>query len=1325
MNSLVRSLRGLRALARVELRQFRHHPRRSALVMMLVALPVATAFGGATLALIIEKTVEEQRSSYLGRADLRIDGVEQYEDLERATALLPTDAKIEAIFVGQEEATAPGVRLRARLIAAPPKAFREDGLANGMLHFTDGRAPEHAGEVALSPAMLEGLGRQVGEKTTLEFGAVRTITGVVVNPEELAQPVIVRTPAASEYRGAKSLLVRLNNPGAELEETLAELRGADFSVSSRPEVGVKSDTPSIIFVLGVIGFFEAALVIAAAFSVGVRRRQREIGLLSASGADGRGIWGSLLVSAAGVAIAGGAIGALVAVGGTFTLHPFLDGWNERWNGPVEFSLGHLFGALVLGVLTAIAAAAVPAWNVARLPIRTALSSRRPPRSGSKRPLFFGVPMIVIGALLTAATRPESAISSGLGVVVGPILATVGFGVSSPWILEVLARQAHRLPLSWRLAVRDAGRFRSRNGPVVTAILAGMAMSVTIAALVASLDQAIELIPPPYRDDQLLVQGMEAEAVAREVAQKLGAIAFAPLQMAHSQGAPVRVSLKDPDRRRREPTIACGGDDLLSALGAEQYSEAFHAGRLLDLYPSTSPTEIVFSTWVDEKPLSGPEVSRAPVDQGAVTAAYVLHEDTLAEHRMVAGAPLTSIIIPWIIRLPEPVTPSLLSLAQEVASDSLGTTVDAALLHQRPAGQFFYIVLALSVLTGLGIVLIANALSAAESADDSRVLHTVGASPTVVRRHAAARAGYLALLGCLLAIPAGLLPAVGLFAVADISMEFVMPWTSILLALLLLPSVAYSTAWWTGRKADGPRRLERALVLVGLASLTALAGSQPLTAQESATSSSREIGEIQWEPYRGKAFDGSPLEGELGRLTVPENRVAEANGGSSGTIELAFVRYRTSRPNPGPPIFFLAGGPGGAGGELLATIGTHPQIRLLELADLIGIDQRGTGRSVPNLVDQSFSETLSFDRPATRDDFVAALHRVVREATSYGRSRDIDPTAYNTAESADDIEDVRRALGLDRIILFGGSYGSHLGLSYLRRHGERVERAVLLRAEGPDDTWKLPSATQAGLERLAAQIRSDPSWSDRLPDLEATLRGLLDELTTEPVTITVAPDEDDPEAKAGKPPSAQPLTQDIVVGPYDLQTHVALKLSGIEGITELPSDIYEMTLGKYSALAESALESRNIEINAMTLWVDCASGATAERRRRIERERRDPTLLASDALTAPFYPEGCDGAGHRDLGDDFRSSFESSVPTLFVSGAHDIRTPPGNVDKLLPGFSRGVHIVIENASHGFRELMTADYRRLLHGFLRGEEVKSTTITLPPPRLDPLDPDPSPE
>lgn len=457
-------------------------------------------------------------------------------------------------------------------------------------------------------------------------------------------------------------------------------------------------------------------------------------------------------------------------------------------------------------------------------------------------------------------------------------------------------------------------------------------------------------------------------------------------------------------------------------------------------------------------------------------------------------------------------------------------------------------------------------------------------------------------------------------------------------------------------------------------------------------------QVRWEPYETMGVDGRPLVGRLGRITVPEHRAA----GTDATIEIAFVHFETDAPDPGPPIVFLAGGPGGSGIEGCVGPATGRRARLLDHCDVIGVDQRGTGLSVPNLFEgPDTSYVLPFDEPLSKRAVIEADRAAITECVSYWREQGVDLEAYNTEESADDIDDVRRALGFDEVIPFGASYGSHLGLAYLRRHGEHVARAVLTKVEGPDATWKLPSQIQAQVDRIHDLAAADPAVSAALPDLRGTLRDLIERLDDEPVTVPVR--------------GADGATHDVVCGGYDLQRVVGSFLADRVRLENLPMFLLTTANGDHQFFGELAYENRLApSVSAMTIMMDCSSGGTGARMRRIAREARDDDNLLSDAFDG-YYSAICRACGDPDLGDDFRGPIACDAPVLFVSGTLDARTPPGNVEELIDGFPNAVHVVVDGVGHAPRELLLPDYCELLLDFVAGGDVQGVELALPPLRF----------
>jgi len=69
--------------------------------------------------------------------------------------------------------------------------------------------------------------------------------------------------------------------------------------------------------------------------------------------------------------------------------------------------------------------------------------------------------------------------------------------------------------------------------------------------------------------------------------------------------------------------------------------------------------------------------------------------------------------------------------------------------------------------------------------------------------------------------------------------------------------------------------------------------------------------------------------------------------------------------------------------------------------------------------------------------------VIFDQRGAGRSRPLGSLAHNTTQDlVGDIETLRRHLGIDRWILFGGSWGSTLALAYTQAYAERVAGCVL-------------------------------------------------------------------------------------------------------------------------------------------------------------------------------------------------------------------------------------------------------------------------------------------
>ena len=170
----------------------------------------------------------------------------------------------------------------------------------------------------------------------------------------------------------------------------------------------------------------------------------------------------------------------------------------------------------------------------------------------------------------------------------------------------------------------------------------------------------------------------------------------------------------------------------------------------------------------------------------------------------------------------------------------------------------------------------------------------------------------------------------------------------------------------------------------------------------------------------------------GRLTVPENR----RHPDGRTIRLAVAIIPAASPRAkSDPIVWIAGGPGD---DAITEIPMALAGKLNANRDVIFMSQRGTYTADPKLtcasVDRWPADTLNmpYDAPATGKAYAEATLKCRREVAA----RTTDLGAYNTLESADDLEDLRVALRVAKWNIYGISYGTDFALTYMRQHPRR-------------------------------------------------------------------------------------------------------------------------------------------------------------------------------------------------------------------------------------------------------------------------------------------------
>ena len=378
--------------------------------------------------------------------------------------------------------------------------------------------------------------------------------------------------------------------------------------------------------------------------------------------------------------------------------------------------------------------------------------------------------------------------------------------------------------------------------------------------------------------------------------------------------------------------------------------------------------------------------------------------------------------------------------------------------------------------------------------------------------------------------------------------------------------------------------------------------------------------------------------ECGYLVVPEDR----SNAASPTIQLAYVVLHASSDAVKPdPVIYLSGGPGGnAVAELEGWVGTP----YVQDRDLVLLDQRGTGYSLPTL---NCPEAEQGEENA-----VQACHdRLVSEG--------VNLQAYNSAENAADVADLRAALGYKEWNLFGISYGTRLALTVMRDHPEGVRSVVIDSVYPPEvNSWEEYGANTADVFHRVFQACTDNAdCNAAYPDLEKTFYDTVNQLNANPASYTGT------DSTTGE-------STDKTLSGNDLIERVFQILYVSSSIPGLPMAISEVANGNYVALddleagnaSEGALrQSADEDVSdseGMNNSVDCQEEvAFNDEAKAIANVPADPPQLhdnSVDSIKSTF--SDCQIWGVKAADPKEAKPVVSDIPTLVTAGEFDPITP---------------------------------------------------------------------
>jgi pimeloyl-ACP methyl ester carboxylesterase len=399
--------------------------------------------------------------------------------------------------------------------------------------------------------------------------------------------------------------------------------------------------------------------------------------------------------------------------------------------------------------------------------------------------------------------------------------------------------------------------------------------------------------------------------------------------------------------------------------------------------------------------------------------------------------------------------------------------------------------------------------------------------------------------------------------------------------------------------------------------------------------------------------------ECGTLTVTENR----HKAGSRAIQLPVMIFRSRSATPATdPIIFLTGGPGNSNVRGRSSGAKNP---LLDERDFILLEPRGTQYAKPWLECPAVNALLGeisggrLREPEARTQLTKAAAECRARLTAAGADLD----GYTSEAAADDIEDLRKALGVEKWNLYGLSYGTRLALTVLRTHSEGVRSVVLDSVLPPEVNFDEVSAENLlrSLDLVFDGCAVDRVCGTAYPDLKKRFADLVAAADRKPLELGLSP---------------------AVIRGAQVADAIYSALHDPDLIPRIPRIISEAAAGHYEEV--TPLVKNNQGPSPFTwglrysIW--CAEEFPFEDPARVA-SQISPALGLGEINEGTASVEECRAWNVAKAAAVENESVKSSVPTLIFTGEFDPDTPPGWGRQLMSNMPNAVYVEFRGRSHG--------------------------------------------
>ncbi|MGD9701677.1 MAG: FtsX-like permease family protein [Acidimicrobiia bacterium] len=744
-----------RAIVRWAWRMFRREWRQQALVLGLLTVAIAATIGFSAAAYNIAPQAD---NAEFGTATAYFLMREPSPESLQSTLAAAQDWFGEIDAVARREVAVPGSTETVDYRDQDP-----DGpFSTPMLALRDGRYPVASSEVAVTDGVAEGFGLGLGSSFDLD-GTARVVVGIVESPSDLDDEFVLVAPATEASPTTVTILVDAG------DERVGSFRAPDYpdrTVSMRGSEPIAVFAAVTVLAVAAIALVLVALVAAASFVVVAQRRLRQLGMLGAIGATERHLRLVMVANGAVLGAAGATFGAVIGLVSWVLLAPSVETAVAHRIDPLAVPWWLIGAGIALAIVAATAAAAWPARAVARIPAVSALSGRPPRPVPVHRSALLAAALVVggVAALTTAGELAgERAVHWGNVLQVGAGIVAVVLGVLlvCPLAIRVLARAGARLPVTWRLPLRDLARYQARSGAALAAVTLVLGIPVAIAAI--AVGARPDAATGNLSDHQLIVRVADVDGPFVPDAADVGG---AQTVVDRLVGALDDVAVTSPEVAIDPTTVPMPG---FVGREAMTLSEPVEDGWTIVslLYVATpellapygveldgAAAEVFTTAESAELALLGPirqGESREPEDVSDAVRLDAGHSSLPGSFITPDGAAARGwVAVPsgrWLVESVEPFTTEQLRAAREIAAgvslqiETRDSKEGLTALGNGATG--------VGIALALGVLVLTVGLIRGEAVGDVRTLTATGATSIARRNLTAATAGGLAVCGVVL------------------------------------------------------------------------------------------------------------------------------------------------------------------------------------------------------------------------------------------------------------------------------------------------------------------------------------------------------------------------------------------------------------------------------------------------------------------------------------------------------------------------------------------------------------------------------------------------